>query len=82
MRFRLIFGAVFRVFCILFCGIAVSLDHAVYGFWIILAQVCGFFLLLNAMAVLLEKSLQFFTCFLFSFAVFDTPLHPTCQGSK
>ena len=25
-------------FCILFCGIVVSIDHVVYGYWIILAR--------------------------------------------
>ena len=66
----------FSVFCILFCGIAVSLDHVVYGFWIILAQFCGFLLLLNEIAVLSEKTFRFFACILFGFAVFDPPLRP------
>ena len=73
MRFRLNFAAVFSFFCILFCGNAVSLDHAVYGFWITLAKFCGFFLLLNAIA---EKTFRVFACILFGFAVFDLPLRP------
>ena len=55
---------------------AVSLDHAVYGYWIILARFCGFLVLLNAIAVFTEKTLRFFACIPFDFAIFDPHLRP------
>ena len=66
----------FSVFCILFCGIAVSLDPAVYGFWIILARFCGFLLLLHEIAVLSEKNVAVFCLYSVRFCGFRPSLTP------
>ena len=75
LRWCLIFGA---VFCILFCGIAVSLDLEIYGFWIILAQF--FLLLLNSIVVLLEKNFSVFRLYFVRYCGFRPP-HTAIRNS-